>query len=457
MVRPPLPFCEHGRADGRAHLQATQAGYTRGGAIADRGRTDPGSKVWSGETIDGRLMDITAEPPKVAAPNRRLLALLIVFAALGQLGVNLLLPMLPAIVVDLGVAADQGGLILSTFLVGFGLGQLASGPFSDRFGRRRTLVCGLVLFTAASILAMVAGAFTTLIVARVMQGLGASAAFVTSRAVARDLYNGPALIRVLGLLTGAMAISPGLAPALGGLIADELGWRAAQGFLTLAGALLLLLTCVGLRETNRHPLASLSPADLLPLYGRVLRTRAFVTNAGPNALCLAALYAYFGGAPTIFVDQLGLSMTAFGLLPLVNACAYALGAVLAAYVVGRVRPSRFSILALSLMLGGSTLALLQGMAGMVTVTGYLGAITLFSLGLGAMLPVGVQGALTPFVREAGTASALLGATQMLAGAIGASVVGHLPLKLEIASPLVMIVLLLGAAWLTTLRPTRRDL
>src|SRR5438034_9608541 len=141
-------------------------------------------------------MGSPTEVGTISASERRLtggiLFLLAGLAALGALATNIILPAFPRIGASLGVSSQELGLTLSSFFVAFALGQLLVGPFSDRFGRKWLVLGGLVVFAAGSVLCAFADTLPFLVLGRVIQALGACAASVLSRAIARDLFEGEA-------------------------------------------------------------------------------------------------------------------------------------------------------------------------------------------------------------------------------------------------------------------------
>jgi len=150
-------------------------------------------------------------------------------AALGTLSTNIILPSFPAMGADLGMSSREMGLTLSYFFVAFAIGQLVVGPLSDRWGRKKLVIGGLLVFAAGSALCAYANDLTTLLTGRVVQALGVCAASVLSRAIARDLFEGEALARTLALIMVAMAAAPGFSPLLGSASDSLLGWRATFG------------------------------------------------------------------------------------------------------------------------------------------------------------------------------------------------------------------------------------
>jgi DHA1 family bicyclomycin/chloramphenicol resistance-like MFS transporter len=155
----------------------------------------------------------------------KVLFLLAGLAALAALATNIILPAFPRIGDGLGVSAQELGLTLSSFFIAFAFGQLLAGPLSDRFGRRWLVLAGLAIFSAGSILCAFAGTLPLLILGRVIQALGASAASVLSRAIARDLFEGRALARALALTMIAGAAAPGFSPLIGSALDSLFGWR----------------------------------------------------------------------------------------------------------------------------------------------------------------------------------------------------------------------------------------
>jgi MFS transporter, DHA1 family, multidrug resistance protein len=183
-------------------------------------------------TVD--VDQVVAPDPREALTVRRLV-LLASLAALGALATNIMLPAFPAMARDLGVAPDELAWILSSFFIVFAVGQLFVGPLADAFGRAPFVVGGLAVFVTGSVVCALAPTLPVLIAGRAIQALGACAASVLARAIARDLYHGPKLTRALALVMIAMAAAPGFSPALGTGIAAAFGcvaplcslwWRA---------------------------------------------------------------------------------------------------------------------------------------------------------------------------------------------------------------------------------------
>ena len=161
---------------------------------------------------------MSAFPAANPAPSERRLTggtlfLLAGLAALGALATNIILPAFPRIGAELAISSPELGLLLSSFFVAFALGQLVVGPLSDRFGRKPLVLGGLAVFAAGSIVCALAGTLPLVVLGRVIQALGACAASVLSRAIARDLFDGEALGRALALTMIAGAAAPGFSPS----------------------------------------------------------------------------------------------------------------------------------------------------------------------------------------------------------------------------------------------------
>ena len=163
-----------------------------------------------------------------------ILFLLAGLAALGALATNIILPAFPQIGADLAISSPELGLLLSSFFIAFALGQLFVGPLADRFGRKPLVLGGLVVFAAGSAVFALAGDLSALVLGRIVQALGACAASVLARAIARDLFDGEALGRALALTMIAGAAAPGFSPLLGSILSGLFGWRVSFKF-RLAG------------------------------------------------------------------------------------------------------------------------------------------------------------------------------------------------------------------------------
>lgn len=358
---------------------------------------------------------------------------------MGQLSINIVLPSLPAIGAELQVAPGAERLVLSVFLFGFAGGQLIVGPLSDRFGRRRILIPGLVIYAVFGAITAISAALDWLLIARLLQGLGAASGFVIARAIARDAFQGAALIRIFGLLTLTMGIVPALAPALGGVIQDSVGWQANMGVTVIMGIIMTVLCFIFLPETGTKSEGSFSPPQIALTYISIIKDRTFRRFAGTNALVLGSLYAFHAGAPELMISQLGLNPSTFGLLAFLHSVTFMLGAYTAPMIGERIpEPSH-------VMGGGAVTALIAsvamlalGLTGHATVVSIMIFMTIFGYALGVVIPFGVAGALSPFKARAGTATALLGAMQMSAGALASATVAAFPDVPALAFPAVMV-------------------
>jgi len=169
--------------------------------------------------------------------------------ALGPLTIDTYLPSLPTIQKDLSTTATAVQLTISAYFIGLAISQLVWGWITDRFGRRRPLLTGMLLYSAASFACAFAPNIGVLIGARVVQALGGAAGVVIVRAIVRDLWSGRDIARVMSSLILVMGVAPVVAPSLGGALLAAFGWRAIFVLLGAAGALAFALVSLSLTET----------------------------------------------------------------------------------------------------------------------------------------------------------------------------------------------------------------
>ncbi|GAA2168515.1 multidrug effflux MFS transporter [Pedococcus bigeumensis] len=344
--------------------------------------------------------------------------------AIGPLTIDTYLPALPSITRDLAASESAVQGTLTGILLGMGLGQLLVGPLADAVGRRRPLIAGLALHIAASVFCAFAPSIELLTVGRAIQGVGNAAVAVVSMAMVRDLFAGSAAATMLSRLMLVMGLAPVLAPTLGGFILQLTSWRGVFVILAVAGVLMVTLASLALRETlpveRRRPLA-LRP--VLATYAALLRDRTFVGLVLISGLMFATLFSYIGGSSFVLQDIYGLSVAQFGLAFGINSLGFLTGSQLNPFLLKRFAPRQLVRAGVSI---GATAALLL-LASAATGIGGLALILvplwflLFACGL--TLPNTPALALTRHGEAAGTAAALLGASQFVIGGAAAPLIG----------------------------------
>lgn len=352
------------------------------------------------------------------------LALLAGLAALGALATNIMLPAFPAMAHDLGVAPQALSWTLSVFFIVFALGQLVVGPLADAIGRSPLVVGGLAVFVAGSLICALAPSLPVLVAGRAVQALGACAASVLARAIARDLYQGPSLTRVLSLVMIAMAAAPGFSPALGTGMTLLLGWRSIFGLVAAAAILLALQYRVSAGETLPSHLRR--PAR----FGTVARGYAalavngrFIRPALTVSLIIGCLYSFFGAAPAILAVGMGFSPAELSLFFAATVLVVFSSGLMTAQLALRWGAPRVGMAGVLITVAGSIWLVAQG--GSPAPFPFMAAVTLFLAGMGLINPIGSAITLEPFGDRAGAASALLGFLQMGLAAIGTALIGAL--------------------------------
>lgn len=370
------------------------------------------------------------------------LFLLAGLAALGSLATNIILPAFPQIGADLQVSPRELALTLSSFFVAFAFGQILVGPLSDRFGRKWLVVGGLAAFVVGSVVCALAGSIAGLILGRIIQALGACAASVLSRAIARDLFDGETLARALALTMIAMAASPGFSPLIGSVINSLLGWQII--FVGVAAFAAVLAGCYWRMLGETHPRERREALGVLAVgsaYARLAADQRFILPALAVSLIIGALYTFFSAAPAVLIGVLGLT----GLQLAFYFAATVVIVFTAGYLAPRLAHRLGQAVAGALGLGVAILGagLILAFSPSPDLVSLTTGLTLFLFGMGLINPLATAIALQPFGREAGLASALLGFLQMGCAAIGSSLASILPMPptLSLAS------IMLGASLL----------
>ncbi len=347
-----------------------------------------------------------------------LILILGTLTALGPFSIDMYLPSFPAIAKDLQTTVARVSLSLSGFFIGISAGQLLYGPLLDRFGRKKPLYIGLAIYILASFGCLSVHSIEALIVLRFVQAIGGCAAGVASVAMVRDLFPVQDNAKVFSLLMLVVGASPMIAPTVGGYVTAAFGWQSVFLILAVMGTLILLASIFFLPESYRpDPAISLKPKPILLGFWVVLREPQFYTYAIAGAMAFACLFAYISGSPLVFMDIFH-----------VNGKVY--GWIFAFLSIGFIGSSQFNSLLLKKYRSGQIVfsALVgQSLIGLIflfgTWNGWFGLygtiamLFLFLCCLGIANPNASALSLAPFSKNAGSASALLGALQLGLGAL----------------------------------------
>jgi len=366
-----------------------------------------------------------AESPTGAA-RVRIILVLGALIALGPLTIDMYLPALPALGADLMASESAVQLTLTGTLVGLGLGQLVIGPFSDAVGRRKPLIVGTAVHVVASVLCLVAPNVVVLGLLRTIQGVGAAAAMVVAMAVVRDLFSGRAAATMLSRLMLVMGAAPILAPSIGAAILLTGSWRGVFAVLAVLGVALMLVAIFFLKETlppERRRTGAFGP--VLRTYRMLVTDRQFVVLTLVAALGMSALFSYVSGSSFVLQGQYGLNQQEFGLVFAIGAVALIGASQLNVVLLNRWTAEQIVFYALAGALAFGAVLVVLVTTGVGGLLGFLVPLLLLLGTVGFVLPNAPALALSRHGEAAGTAAALLGATQFGLGALIAPLVGIL--------------------------------
>lgn len=353
-----------------------------------------------------------------------MLCALALLSATAPLATDMYLPGLPIMSESLGTSTVGVQLTLTTFMAGLGIGQLVVGPLSDGWGRRRLLIIGTIVLALSSALCALAPTIEVLIAARLLQGFSGGTGIVLARAVIADRARGPAAAKLFSLMMIIGGVAPIVAPLLGGILLDPIGWRGIFWVLAAVAVVMTVGVIAFVPETlapdQRHGggLAALSGN-----FGYVLRNRRFVGFAATFALGFGAMFAYISASPFVTQTVLGMTPTEFSLVFAVNSVGLILANIANTRLIGRFEVRSLLRFGVSLMFGagllllGTTLSF--GPERWVLLPLLFACVVSLGFIMGNATALG-QGEVPS---AAGTGSALMGASQFGLAALVSPLVG----------------------------------
>lgn len=355
-----------------------------------------------------------------------IVALILFVSALGPFASDSYLPSLPAMARELGSSASAMQLTITLYLLGVSLSQLVYGPLSDRYGRKPIILIGLSIAVLGSTLCVFAVSSFTLILARLIQGIGMGVTNSLFRAVMRDTFSGSRLAKIASYTGMIFSIAPAAAPIIGGYLQTNFGWEANFIFISaLAGTSWLSIWYL-LPETNvdLNPQAT-NLKIVFSNYLELLTNKKFIGFALCSSLAFAGAISYCAISPFLFQDVLGLTPVQYGWLAITITFGILCGQLTNSMFVQRLGINTMLKTGMYLMLASGSIMLLIGLLGILNVSVVMAPTFIFIFGISMIFPNAMAGAFTPFAKKAGSAGAVYGCLQMLSGFVATALVAGL--------------------------------
>jgi MFS transporter, DHA1 family, multidrug resistance protein len=352
------------------------------------------------------------------ARRRAMLLSLTAASSLGLAASMIYVPSIPAIAYGLHTSIAHVRLTFVGYLLAYAVGMLVLGPLSDRLGQRRTLICGLVLTAAASLICAASPTIEVLIGARVLQGIGACAGMAVGRALIRNIWGTAGAARAIGWLGIAATLTQAFSPVLGGYIQIWIGWRA--NFAVIAALACFAMALILRNLPSRGPAAQrVGGPGALASYCRLVTTRQFVGYALAAAGSHAGFHIFAAGAPAILIGKFGVTPEQYGTLAALPPLGFIVGSFLSNRLTGRRGINGMIKIGSAVLLPAGLIMLALAALRVFTPFAVIGPMILVCCGSGLITPNAMAGSLGVNPRIVGAASGLCAFVQVT-GAAGAT-------------------------------------
>ena len=339
-------------------------------------------------------------------------------SAVGPFAIDMYLPALPTIAADLRASTSATQATLTAFFVTFGVCQLIYGPVSDMLGRKRPLYFGLAVFLLGSLGCSIAPNVDTLILLRVVQGIGAASVAVIPRAIIRDLHTGTQATRLMSLVMLVFSVSPILAPLTGSGLIVVLGWRAIFVVLAIATVLSLFLTAIVLPETRlAQDRIKVSMGEVLRSFASLLRHRRFLGLTFIGGLGISSFFAFLASSSFVYITHFHLTPMQYGLAFSINAVGFIGASQFAAALGERFGMTRVVGVAVGLYAAFAVILFATTVVGIDSLVVVMALLFPTFAFLGLVVPATMVLSLDDQGPIAGMAASLGGTLQMLTGGV----------------------------------------
>jgi MFS transporter, DHA1 family, multidrug resistance protein len=401
-------------------------------------------------------MGNTARPITTSAvPSIGLVVgILVLSSSVSIMSTDMYTPSLPDLADWFETTPTHVKLTISLNMIAFGIAQLIHGPLSDRFGRKPVLIVSLLAVAILSLSCAAAQSIEQLIVARILLGLAAAAEAVVGLAIIKDLYTEKEQVKALALLGMVIAITPAVAPIIGGLVHVQFGWQA--NFVIISLMALLALVCVGrlLPESTIKDPDALKPQRVIKGYAALLRNSDFLVHTAMLGVGLGLIFVFVTGAPFILIDKLGVPADVFGFYQASIVSAFFLGSVLASRLADQWQAMRLLTMGIYLVLLGAVVLSFVIFLDFTTPLTLTGAYMIMTFGMGPLFAVAPSRALRSIDGQAGTASAMLSGIEQTAAGLAAVMISVF--NDGTARPMAFVTVFLGSVLVALLIQSRRE-
>ena len=344
--------------------------------------------------------------------------------ALGPFSIDMYLPGFSNIAKDLNTSVAKVSMSLSSYFIGISAGQLLYGPLLDRFGRKKPLFMGLMVYILASLGCVYVTDIDSFIFLRFIQAIGSCAATVASVAMVRDLFPVKDIPKVFSLLMLVLGLSPMLAPTIGGYVTQDFGWHIVFFILFCMGIAILIASQVGLPNSYKPDISiSLKPKPIISNFLKVLKEPQFYTYAFTGAIAFSGLFTYVAASPIIFMDIYHVDAKTYGWIFAFMSVSFIGSSQLNSVLLKRFSSEQMIFAALILQSLITIVFLILSVNNLLGLYTTIVMLFLFLGCLGISNPNTAGLTMAPFAKNAGSASALMGAIQLGLGALASFAVG----------------------------------
>ena len=354
--------------------------------------------------------------------SKRMIILLAAVSALGPVGMQILLPALPVIKQKFYVTNDVAQLTLSLSMLAIAIGTLVYGPLSDKFGRKRVMLVGIIITIFGSIVCFVADSIMLLISGRFIQAFGGAVGLVLARAIVRDVYGPEEAARVIATLVMVMVVLPMMSPALGGELMQRFGFESVFIVIAFASAIAFVFLFLWLPETLAKPVPFEGVKSMLMTFSKLFASRVFCGYAFCVTFVSVVFFSFISAAPEIMVSVLKRPPTEYGYYFIMIPAGFMTGNYVARHFGRTISIDNMIAIGASIGVFGIVLALLLQTLGMSSPVALFLPIALAVFGNGITLPNAQAAAINEFPEYAGTASGLTGFLQMAVSSVAAQAV-----------------------------------